>query len=290
MSDLNQKIMEILKTLDEMKTWSRKIQEEGKTLGLVPTMGYLHEGHLSLTRKSISTCDRTVASIFVNPKQFGPNEDLDTYPRDLESDRRELEQLGVNALFLPTAEEMYPEGFQTYVHVEEITNKLCGESRRELFRGVTTLILKLFNIVKPHAAFFGEKDRQQLEVIRKMVDDLNLDIKIVGLPIVREPDGLAMSSRNQYLRETERKTAQSLHEALQQAQQLIAQGESSVATIRSRMRTIIEREGQAQVDYISVCDPKRFEELEEIQGEAMIALAVHVGKARLIDNCLIERI
>ena len=282
--------MKILKTLDEMKAWSRKTREEGKTLGLIPTMGYLHEGHLSLARKSIRTCDRTVVSIFVNPKQFGPNEDLDTYPRDLESDRHELELLGVNALFLPTAEDMYPEGFQTYVHVEEITDKLCGESRREFFRGVTTLVLKLFNIVKPYTAFFGEKDRQQLEVIRKMVDDLNLDIKIVGLPIVREPDGLAMSSRNQYLGRVERKTAKSLNQALQQAQQLIAQGESSAEIIRSRMRTIIEREGHAQVDYISVCDPKRFEELEKIQGKAMIALAVHVGKARLIDNCLIERI
>jgi len=282
--------MKILKTLDEMKAWSRNMRSEGKSLGLVPTMGYLHEGHLSLARKSISTCDLTVVSIFVNPKQFGPSEDLETYPRDLESDRRELEQLGVNALFLPAAGDMYPGGFQTYVHVEEITNKLCGESRRELFRGVTTLVLKLFNIVQPHSAFFGEKDRQQLEVIRKMADDLNLDTQIVGLPIIRESDGLAMSSRNQYLGKIERKTAKSLHEALQQAQQLVAQGESSVATIRSRMRTIIEREGQAQVDYISVCDPKRFEELEEIQGKAMIALAVHVGKARLIDNCLIERI
>jgi pantoate--beta-alanine ligase len=282
--------MKIIKTLDEMKTWSQKTREEGKTLGLVPTMGHLHEGHLSLARKSIGTCDQTVASIFVNPRQFGPNEDLDTYPRDLESDQRELEQLGVNALFLPTAEDMYPEGFQTYVHVEKITDKLCGESRRELFRGVTTVVLKLFNIVKPDSAFFGEKDRQQLEVIRKMVDDLNLDIKIVGLPIIREPDGLAMSSRNQYLGDVERKTAKSLNHALQQAQQLVAQGESSAAIIRSRMRTIIEREGQAQVDYISVCDPKRFEELEEIQGKAMIALAVQVGKARLIDNCLIERI
>ena len=282
--------MELLKTLDEMKAWSRKTREEGKTLGLVPTMGYLHEGHLSLARKSLSTCDRTVVSIFVNPKQFGPKEDLDTYPRDLGSDQRELEQLGVDALFLPTAEDMYPEGFQTYVHVEEITDKLCGESRRELFRGVTTLVFKLFNIVKPCSAFFGEKDRQQLEVIRKMVADLNLDIAIIGLPIVREPDGLAMSSRNQYLGKVERKTAKSLNEALQEAQQLIKQGISSAETIRSRMRTIIEREGQAQVDYISVCDPKRFEELEEIQGKAMIALAVHVGKARLIDNCLIERI
>jgi pantoate--beta-alanine ligase len=282
--------MKILKTLDEMKAWSRRVREDGKTLGLVPTMGHLHAGHLSLARQSISDCDHTVVSIFVNPAQFGTNEDLDTYPRDLETDRRELEQLGVDALFLPTTRDMYPEGFQTYVHVEEITDKLCGESRRELFRGVTTIVLKLFNIIHPHSAFFGEKDRQQLEVIRKMVVDLNLDIEIVGLPIVREPDGLAMSSRNQYLGKAERKTAKSLHEALQQAQQLVAQGEFSVATLRSQMRNIIEREGRAQVDYISVCDPKCFKELEEIQGQAMIALAVHVGKARLIDNCLIERI
>jgi len=282
--------MEVLKTLAEMKAWSRSVREDGHTLGLVPTMGYLHAGHLSLARKSMSVCDRTVVSIFVNPTQFGPKEDLDTYPRDLDADRQELERLGVDALFLPTGEDMYPEGFQTYVHVEEITDKLCGKSRRELFRGVTTIVLKLFNIVQPHSAFFGEKDRQQLEVIRKMVGDLNLDVAIVGLPIIREPDGLAMSSRNQYLGKAERKTAQSLHEALQQAQQLVAQGESSVATLRSRIRNIIEREGQAQVDYISVCDPQQFQELEEIQGKAMIALAVHVGKARLIDNCLIERI
>jgi len=282
--------MDVLKTLDDMKGWSRKVRQDGQTLGLVPTMGYLHAGHLSLARKSMSVCDRTVVSIFVNPTQFGDHEDLDTYPRDLEADRKELEQLGVDALFLPTGEDMYPEGFQTYVHVEEITDKLCGNSRRELFRGVTTIVLKLFNIVQPHSAFFGEKDRQQLEVIRKMVTDLNLDIEIVGLPIIREPDGLAMSSRNKYLGKAERKTALSLHEALQKAQQWVAQGESSVDTLRSRIRTIIEREGQAQVDYISVCDPKRFEELEEIQGKAMIALAVHVGKARLIDNCLIERI
>ena len=282
--------MEVLKTLAEMKAWSRSVREDGHTLGLVPTMGYLHAGHLSLVRKSMSVCDRTVVSIFVNPAQFGPKEDMDTYPRDLEADRKELERLGVDALFLPTGEDMYPEGFQTYVHVEEITDKLCGKSRRELFRGVTTIVLKLFNIVQPHSAFFGEKDRQQLEVIRKMVGDLNLDVAIVGLPIIREPDGLAMSSRNQYLGKAERQTALSLHEALQQAQQLVAQGESSVATLRSRMRNIIEREGQAQVDYISVCDPQQFQELEEIQGKAMIALAVHVGKARLIDNCLIERI
>ena len=282
--------MKVLKTIDEMKAWSRKVREDGKTLGLVPTMGYLHEGHLSLARKSIKTCDRTVVSIFVNPKQFGPNEDMDTYPHDLAADRCELERLGVDALFLPTEEEMYPEGFQTYVNVEEITGQLCGKSRPGFFLGVTTIVLKLFHIVQPHSAFFGEKDRQQLEVIRKMVQDLNLDIDVVGLPIIRDPHGLAMSSRNQYLGKEERKTAQALNRALKQAQQLVAEGESSVAKIRSRMRNIIEQEGRAEVDYISVCDPKRFVELEEIRGPALVALAVHVGKARLIDNCLIERV
>ncbi len=282
--------MKVLKTIDEMKAWSRRVREEGKTLGLVPTMGYLHEGHLSLARESLKACDRTVVSIFVNPKQFSPNEDLATYPHDLEADRRQLERLGVDALFLPTQEEMYPEGFQTYVKVEGITEQLCGQSRPGFFLGVTTIVLKLFHIVQPLSAFFGEKDRQQLEVIRKMVLDLNLDIEIVGSPIVRDPDGLALSSRNQYLGKEERKTAQSLNQALKQARQLVAEGEFSVEKIRSQMRTLIEREGRAEVDYISVCDPKRFVELEEIRGPAIVALAVHVGKARLIDNCLIERV
>ncbi len=282
--------MKIFKTVRDMKIWSRAIRESGKTLGLVPTMGYLHEGHLSLARKSISACDHTVVSIFVNPKQFQPNEDLNTYPRDLEADRRELERLGVDALFLPSGEEMYPEGFQTYVNVEKMTDHLCGKSRPDFFRGVTTVVLKLFHIVQPHSAFFGEKDRQQLEVIRQMVRDLHMDVAIVGLPIVRETDGLAMSSRNRYLGKKERVTAQSLNRALKQAQQWVAEGESSVEKIRSGMRTLIEREGQAQVDYISVCDPKHFVELKEIRGQAVVALAVQVGKARLIDNCLIERI
>lgn len=282
--------MEILQTLDAMKAWSKNVREDGLTLGLVPTMGSLHEGHLSLARKSLSQCDRTVASIFVNPKQFGPGEDLDTYPSNLEADRNALEQLGVDALFLPSREAMYPEGFQTHVSVEEMTGQLCGKSRPGFFQGVTTIVLKLFHIVKPHTAFFGEKDRQQLEVIRRMVIDLNLDVQITGLPIMRESDGLAMSSRNQYLHEDERQTAQSLSQALRQAQQWVAEGESSAKIIRSQIRKIIERGGRAEVDYISVCDPKRFVELEEIQGPAVVALAVQVGKARLIDNCLIERI
>ena len=219
-----------------------------------------------------------------------PHEDLDTYPRDLEADQRTLEQLGVDALFLPTAEDMYPEGFQTYVHVEEITDKLCGKSRRELFRGVTTIVLKLFNIVQPHSAFFGEKDRQQLEVIRKMVADLNLDVEIVGLPIIREPDGLAMSSRNQISGKGRAKNSTIASRGITTGSTTGRTGGIFCRHLRSRMRNIIEREGQAQVDYISVCDPQRFEELEEVRGKAMIALAVHVGKARLIDNCLIERI
>lgn len=282
--------MEILQTIDAMKNWSRRVREQGQALGLVPTMGYLHEGHLSLARKSLGTSDRTVVSIFVNPKQFRPNEDLDTYPRDPEADRRRLEELGVDALFLPTVEDMYPPGYQTYVNVEEMTGYLCGKSRPGFFLGVTTIVLKLFNIVRPDTAFFGEKDRQQLEVIRKMVSDLNMDVHISSLPIVREADGLAMSSRNQYLGEEDRQAARSLNRALDQARQLVAQGESSARIIRARLRNLIEQDGRAKVDYISVCDPKRFVELEEVQGPAVVALAVQVGKARLIDNCLIERI
>ena len=282
--------MEVLKTLEDMKTWSRKIRAEQQSIGFVPTMGYLHEGHLSLARESLVTCDRTVVSIFVNPKQFGPGEDLDTYPQNLEADQKALDQLGVDALFLPTERDMYPEGYETYVNVEGLTDNLCGKSRPGFFRGVTTIVLKLFHLVQPDRAFFGEKDRQQLEVVRKMVSDLNIDVEIVGLPIVREADGLAMSSRNRYLNEKERKTARTLSQALQEAQKCVAEGESSADSLRLRLRSIIEKESGAQVDYISVCDPQQFVELKEIQGSAVVALAVQVGKARLIDNCLIERV
>ncbi len=282
--------MKIIRTIDEMKAWSRRTRREGIVLGLVPTMGYLHEGHLRLVRESLNTCDRTVVSIFVNPKQFRPNEDLESYPRNLETDREKLERLGVDVLFAPSEGEMYPEGYKTYVNVEEITDHLCGKSRPGFFRGVTTIVLKLFHIIQPDRAFFGEKDRQQLEVIRKMVRDLNLDVQIAKLPIIREPDGLAMSSRNQYLEADDRKSALALHQALEHARRLVEEGESSARKIRSEVREIIEKQDQARVDYISVCDPEKFEELERIQGEAVVALAVHIGKARLIDNCLIERV
>lgn len=280
--------MEIIKTLEGMKIAQRR--RAGQRVGLVPTMGYLHDGHLSLVEKSLSTCDITVVSIFVNPKQFRPNEDLDTYPVDLKRDIKLLEDLGVTILFLPKNADMYPEGYQTYVQVEKITERLCGKSRPGFFRGVATVVLKLFNTVQPDVAFFGEKDRQQLAVIQKMVQDLNLDIQIEGLPIVRDPDGLASSSRNLYLSPQARQSALCLQEALQLAQRRVAAGETSARKIRSAMQDVIEAHPDTRVDYISVCDPLQFNELEVIQGKTLIALAVHVGQTRLIDNCLIERI
>ena len=271
-----------------MKT--AKKRRAGQRIGLVPTMGYLHDGHLSLVKKSLGTCEATVVSIFVNPKQFRPNEDLDTYPIDLKRDVELLRDMGVDILFLPKNEDMYQEGFQTYVQVEEITERLCGQSRPGFFRGVTTIVLKLFNIVQPDAAFFGEKDRQQLAVIQTMVKDLNLDIQIEGLPIVRDSDGLASSSRNLYLSPQARQSALCLQAALKVAERRVAEGESSARKIRSEIQEIIEGQKDTRVDYISVCDPVQFKELEEIQDHTLVALAVHVGQTRLIDNCLIERV
>ncbi len=282
--------MKILHTLDEMRTWTRAQRRAGKSIGFVPTMGYLHEGHLSLVRRSLADCDQTVVSIFVNPKQFGPNEDLATYPVDLDRDRELLESLRVDALFLPTRDAMYPEGYRTYVEVEGLTDHLCGKSRPDFFKGVTTVVLKLFHLVQPDKAYFGEKDRQQLRVIRKMVDDLNMDIEIVGMPIVRDADGLASSSRNRYLDDTARAAGLSLHHALELAQDLIEHGETSAEILRNAMRELIEHHPGNRVDYISLCDPDTFEEVETLQHFTLAALAVQVGKARLIDNCMLERV
>lgn len=269
-----------------MKKWSR--ETKGR-IGFVPTMGYLHEGHLSLVRKAKNTCDFTVASIFINPKQFGANEDLSTYPVDLESDSAKLEALGVDVLFLPQRNEIYPEGYKTYVNVEEITERLCGKSRPALFRGVTTVVIKLFNIVQPHTAFFGEKDWQQLNVIRTMVRDLDMDVIVEGLPTAREADGLARSSRNIYLSESERKSARCLSQSLEVAKKLVSRGELSAATIRDKVRSVIEEQNYTAIDYIAICDPQTFVEQTEIKGKTLVALAVWIGKARLIDNCLLER-
>ena len=275
-------------SIKEMKAWTHRGHEEGKVIGFVPTMGCLHEGHLSLVKESVATCDATVVSIFVNPMQFGPNEDFGSYPRTLEADRETLVSTGADVLFLPGQDSLYPDGFQTYVQVEEKTGYLCGKTRPGFFRGVTTVVLKLFNIVNPHKTFLGEKDRQQLEVIRTLVQDLNLDVTIVGKPIVRETDGLAMSSRNRYLSKSERDSARALSQALDLARNQIERGERSAESIRKGIRRIIEKHKDAEVDYISICDPENFTEQKKIPSRALIALAVRVGKTRLIDNCFVE--
>jgi pantoate--beta-alanine ligase len=278
--------MNIINTVADMKEWSR--QARG-SVGFVPTMGCLHEGHLSLARKSMSVCDHTVVSIFINPAQFGPTEDFHTYPVDLQGDQEKLKPLGISALFLPQRHEIYPEGHKTYVNVDEITSRLCGKSRPALFKGVATVVLKLFNIVRPQVAFFGEKDWQQLSVIKTMVRDLNLDITIEGVPTSREPDGLARSSRNIYLSEAERKSALCLSRSLEAAKALVKQGESSTAKIRDKIQKVIEEQNHTAIDYIALCDPQSFVEQKEVDKNTLLALAVWVGKARLIDNCLIER-
>jgi len=282
--------MKIITSIEEMKKWSRSTRSKDKTIGFVATMGSLHEGHLSLIKTSITKCDTTVVSIFVNPTQFGPNEDFDSYPRHLQSDKQILQTTGIDVLFNPHQNELYPEKFQTFVTVEDKTNYLCGTSRPQFFRGVTTIILKLFNITNPHIAFFGEKDWQQLEVIRTMVHDLNMDVSIVGQPTVRDKDGLAMSSRNCNLSKLEKNSARSLSQALESAQALVVKGERSAENIRTEIRKTIEQKQGTKIDYISVCDPESFAEQTKINSKALVALAVRVGSTRLIDNRIIGKI
>lgn len=281
--------MQELTTIQEMKDWSRAVRSGNSRLGFVPTMGFLHDGHLSLVRHSLKKCDKTVVSIFVNPIQFGPNEDLDNYPINLKQDKKLLADMGVDAVFVPQKDELVPQDLSTFVEVKNITEHLCGKSRPELFRGVATIVLKLFHIVQPDLAVFGEKDRQQLEVIRKMVLDLSLDIEVAGLPITRESDGIAQSSRNTYLNPEERISARSLVQALESGRSLIQNGETSAGIIKNQMRSVIKSQAGTQIDYISVCDPKHFGEINQIKSSVMLALAVHIGKARLIDNCLVEK-
>jgi pantoate--beta-alanine ligase len=250
-------------------------------------MGYLHAGHLSLVAAAGERTDAVVASIFVNPLQFGANEDLSRYPRDIESDTRLLNEAGTDVLFLPSGGEMYPEGYQTAVTVDRLTQGLCGTSRPTHFRGVTTVVAKLFNMVKPHLAIFGEKDFQQLVAIRRMVADLNFDIEIVGGPIVREADGLAMSSRNAYLSAHERKAALCLSRALTVSLNLVEQGESDAARIVSAARRLIADEPLARIDYASLVDVDSLQEVGDLKGPAVLALAVYIGKTRLIDNCVL---
>ena len=275
----------VVSTIDEIKKITAAFR--GGTLGLVPTMGYLHDGHMNLVKQSLNKCDHTVVSIFINPRQFSPNEDLDIYPKNLSGDIEKLESIGVDVLFYPNRDTIYPEGFKTNVQVDGITQHLCGKSRPELFKGVATVVLKLFNIVRPQHAFFGEKDWQQLAVIETMTRDLNLDVHIHRVPLLREPDGLAMSSRNSNLSPEERKKALSLSRALNDSKEKVNRGITSSKQLRQNIKRIITAESGTQIDYISICDPISLEEKEEVKGRTLIALAVKIGPARLIDNCII---
>ncbi len=271
-----------------MKTWSETTRAKGLRLGLVPTMGYFHEGHLALMRRAKELADKVVVSLFVNPIQFGPKEDFSAYPRDLERDARLAEETGVDVLFVPEAEEMYPPGFQTFVEVTRLAEPLCGAKRPGHFRGVATVVLKLFNIVKPHLAVFGLKDYQQYLVIRQMVRDLHLDVEIIGHPIVREKDGLALSSRNVYLSPEERVSATCLYQALKLAEERIKAGARQTKPLVEELSRFILSHPHTRVDYIEFRHPETLAPIEEIEGPVLLALAVFVGRARLIDNAVIE--
>lgn len=280
--------MEVIESVKEMKDRSLGIRGSGKNIAFVPTMGFLHEGHLSLLRAGKSRADVLVLSIFVNPTQFGPKEDFNEYPRDMEGDLSKADTAGVDIVFTPSAEDMYSEGFQTSIKIEKIPQHLCGLSRPGHFEGVATVVAKLFNIVSPHVAIFGQKDYQQLTVIRRMVMDLNMGIEIVGVPTLREPDGLAMSSRNKYLNSEERVSALCLKKSIDMALDYAKSGERDSAVIISSIRELILSHPFTNIDYVNICDPLTMEDKEKISGESLLALAVKIGKTRLIDNCLIK--
>lgn len=279
--------MEIIKDVNRMQEISNDIRCK-KSIGFVPTMGYLHEGHLTLVKNSVAENDVTIVSIFVNPTQFGPNEDLESYPRDLDRDLSLLKELNIDYVFAPKADQMYPKDFSTYLNPEKLVNVLCGAKRPGHFRGVTTIVTKLFNIVKPHRAYFGQKDAQQFFVLGRMVRDLNFDIQMRMIPIVREKDGLAMSSRNIYLSPEQRKDATLLYKSLELAKSLIDKGERNTQRIIEEMKKLINTSPFAKIDYIEIRDTTDLKSLEELKGEILIALAVYFGKARLIDNTIIN--
>lgn len=279
--------MRIIENITEMQSWSEQSRLQGDRIVLVPTMGALHEAHLQLIREGRKRGDRLVFSIFVNPIQFSPNEDFTAYTRDLDGDLMLLEGEGVHVLFCPRTEAVYPSGFQTQVEVRELGRFLCGASRPGHFQGVATVVAKLFNMVRPQVAVFGLKDYQQYLIVRRLVEDLNFEIEIVGCPIVREADGLAMSSRNRYLNREEKKAALCLSRALRKAQDLVRQGTRDGEGILQEVRAEITREPLVHLEYLRLCDPKSLEDVETIEGEALLALAVQIGRARLIDNSLL---
>jgi len=276
--------MRVVESPKDMQRVCEELRSAGETIGLVPTMGAFHEGHLSLMRAARDSCSQVVVSLFVNPTQFGAGEDLEKYPRTFQQDSALAEQIGVDFMFAPSDKAMYPEGYATYVNVERLTEVMCGAARPIHFRGVTTIVANLFNIIRPHRAFFGQKDAQQTVVIRRMVEDLNMGVEIVELPIVREPDGLAMSSRNKYLTSEERKEAVVLHKSLEEARRLIESGERDADRIVEAIERTIGTARHAEIDYIAAVDSSTLEPLVKLEGETLIALAVRIGSARLIDN------
>ncbi|HWR30185.1 MAG TPA: pantoate--beta-alanine ligase [Negativicutes bacterium] len=283
--------MQVVTHVEELKQKIRVARAAGQTIGVVPTMGYLHEGHLTLMRRARAEQGFVIATLFVNPLQFGPQEDFAVYPRDLNRDSALAETTGIDLLFAPSVDEMYPAGngrTLTFVDVEKITTTLCGASRPGHFRGVATVVTKLFNLTEADTAYFGQKDAQQVAVIRRMIEDLNMNVKIVAVPIVREPDGLALSSRNQFLSPAERKAGLVLSRSLNRARELLMTGERDVTVILATMDDLIRQEPLAVVDYISIVDTRTLEPIKHLSGAALIALAVRFGKTRLIDNLLWE--
>jgi pantoate--beta-alanine ligase len=281
--------MEIIRTISWMKQVAREARGQNRVIGFVPTMGALHEGHFSLVRAAKSECSPLVVSIFVNPKQFGPSEDFQKYPRSFEADRAALENLGVDYLFAPTPEEMYPAGFRTVVAVGGLSDKLEGRSRPGHFHGVTTVVLKLFEIVQPSFAYFGRKDAQQARIIRQMALDLNLDTQIIVRPILREPDGLALSSRNVYLQGDDRRAATALHRSLVAVRREIAAGQRDVPRLLAALRRVLDAEPGIVLDYAEIVDADTLEPVVNLRGNCLILLAAKLGKTRLIDNALVEQ-
>lgn len=279
--------MKIVSTVEQVREEVKKWRQQGLTVGLVPTMGYLHEGHKSLIDKAVAQNDKVVVSVFVNPIQFGPTEDLATYPRDLERDAALCEDAGASLIFHPEKEDMYFDDFCTYIDMDGLTKGLCGKTRPIHFRGVCTVVGKLFNIVHPDRAYFGQKDAQQLAVVRRMVRDLNFDLEIVGCPIIREEDGLAKSSRNTYLSEEERKAAVILHKGLVKGEEMVSAGEKDVKKVLDAITEIIESEPLARIDYVEAVDFDNIETIDTIEGSVLVAVAVYIGKTRLIDNFIV---
>jgi pantoate--beta-alanine ligase len=280
--------MRVVKQIPEMQKLSKEFRNSGKTIGLVPTMGFLHEGHMSLMRNLRDQCQVRVVSIFVNPTQFGPNEDQAKYPRDFDRDRQLCREEKVDVIFYPSSQEMYPPHYHTYIQVENLSEVMCGRSRPGHFKGVATVVAKLFNIINPHIAIFGEKDYQQVVIIRQMVNDLNFEVQILTSPIVRETDGLAMSSRNKYLTAAERKFAPVLYQSLLEAEKMCQRGIQNPAEIVEKMTDLLNKIPQSRIDYISLVHPETLTPVEKIQGQVLVALAVYLGSTRLIDNIIIK--